>query len=92
MNIRKRARRRSIRETLRKYQGNRCCWCGGPMIPVTGKTDRRWNVETLEHLKPLSMGGKDEIANMALAHYRCNQERGLKPLQPKFKLEHHKCD
>lgn len=28
---------------------------------------------TIDHIIPLSKGGKDEITNMQLAHYDCNQ-------------------
>ena len=35
---------------------------------------------SLDHLVPLARGGRHETANVALAHLRCNQSRGAKPL------------
>ncbi len=31
---------------------------------------------TLEHIKPLSKGGTDQMSNLAISHYVCNQRRG----------------
>ena len=35
---------------------------------------------TLEHLKPISKGGKTEISNLVLTSANKNQERGIRPL------------
>lgn len=67
------------RATLRKYQGNQCCWCGKPMQQTNRE---KWDFETIEHLLPRSKGGTDEITNLALAHYRCNKERGTQDREP----------
>jgi hypothetical protein len=68
-------------KTLRKRQGNQCCWCGGPMQRTH---PGQWDFETLEHLTPLSKGGTHHISNLALAHLRCNQERGSEDRTPLF--------
>lgn len=69
----------SRRDTLRKYQGNQCCWCGKPMQ----QTNRvKWDFETIEHLTPRSKGGTDAIENLALAHQRCNRLRGVQDREP----------
>lgn len=71
--------RKSHAETLRKYQNNQCCWCGKPMQ----NTNRlRWDYETIEHLRPLSKGGTSEMSNLALAHRRCNEKRGVEEREP----------
>jgi len=31
---------------------------------------------TLEHIKPQSKGGTDEMNNLAISHFRCNQKKG----------------
>jgi 5-methylcytosine-specific restriction endonuclease McrA len=68
-------------KTLRKHQGNQCCWCGQPMQ----RTDpQAWDYETLEHLTPLSKGGSHHISNLALAHRKCNQARGSEDRQPRY--------
>lgn len=67
------------RATLRKYQGNRCCWCGKAMQQTN---PNKWDYETLEHLRPRSRKGTDAITNLALAHKRCNEERGSEERKP----------
>ena len=31
---------------------------------------------TLEHILPTSKGGTDDMENLAISHYQCNQRRG----------------
>lgn len=33
---------------------------------------------TLEHIKPLAKGGTDDMANLSISHWKCNNERGCK--------------
>lgn len=40
---------------------------------------------TVEHLIPLTAGGKNELSNMVLAHYKCNNEQGTKTIVEKVK-------
>lgn len=49
-----------------------CLFCGGKLAldPVTG------DGATLEHIRPRSDGGTDDLANLGLAHARCNNEKG----------------
>lgn len=56
-------------------QDNRCCWCGeefsiGELRP------------TVEHIIPQSLGGSNGTDNIAAAHYRCNNGRGITPMIP----------
>lgn len=85
----RRAKRRRIREALRVQQGGCCCWCGGKMGPPAMRNSESPDSETLEHLVPRSLGGKEELENMALAHVRCNQERGVKMVTPTFRCGVH---
>lgn len=39
---------------------------------------------TLEHLKPISQGGKTKIENLVLVSANKNQERGVRPLEEMF--------
>lgn len=54
--------------------GWRCHLCGG-VVP-----DRPWRARdrdpTLDHLVPVAAGGEHSMRNIALAHNRCNWERG----------------
>lgn len=39
-----------------------------------------FEIATVDHLKPKSLGGKDKPSNFRLACYPCNQKRGNTPL------------
>ena len=49
-----------------------CLFCGGRLSldPATG------DGATLEHIRPRSDGGTDDLPNLGLAHGRCNNEKG----------------
>jgi 5-methylcytosine-specific restriction endonuclease McrA len=54
--------------------GWRCHLCGGRV-----RSDLSGSQElgpTIDHLVPVSAGGRDELVNVALAHRRCNVARG----------------
>jgi hypothetical protein len=57
-----------LKDRLSEAQGHRCCCCGKRMIEA-GRLDDR---PTLEHIVPLSEGGEDTPANLAVACFRCN--------------------
>ena len=62
--------------SLLKRDGNTCFYCGKEL-----KEDI-----SLEHLIPLSAGGKNILGNMVLAHKQCNHEQGSKTLVEKIKF------
>jgi 5-methylcytosine-specific restriction endonuclease McrA len=64
----KRAQR--LRSRLAGEQDNRCCYCKRP-FSHEGPTR-----PTLEHRKPKRDGGRDAVANLAVACLHCNQLRG----------------
>lgn len=74
---RKRQHRAAVMSELRLRDGDGC-WLCGKVVSV--------DQETLEHLDPLSRGGRNELANFALAHRRCNQMMGNLPLPEKEEL------
>ena len=65
--------RKTAHRILRERDGDRCHWCKEAMIfrgepgPLSA---------TLEHIIPLNRGGLDNLNNMALAHRKCNHDRG----------------
>jgi len=65
--------RRSAVANLRRRDGDKCKWCKELMIfrgeigPLSA---------TIEHIIPLNRGGLDNLNNMALAHKKCNNDRG----------------
>ena len=45
-----------------------CCLCG--------KLIKKSNEYNIEHLQPISRGGKDNITNWRIAHKTCNSKKG----------------
>ena len=64
MSHEKRDRRRKM---LIARDGLACGICGEPMTEAT---------VTIDHIVPVSKGGSHEMANLRLAHKRCNGTRG----------------
>lgn len=51
------------------------CWlCGGAIDPALPRDSP--NGATIDHLVPRSRGGANDLANLRLAHRRCNVRRG----------------
>lgn len=66
------------RSVVFERDGWTCHLCGGAIDPaLSGR--HRWGA-TLDHLVPLSEGGRHEYANVKAAHLRCNSSRGARPL------------
>lgn len=58
----------SVRKRKRwDQQLKSCCWCGHFL---------QLEMATWEHIIPDSLGGTNEIDNLALAHLECNRKRG----------------
>lgn len=65
----RKSRRHTLWRMAVKHQGVvKCYVCGEPIT--------KESYATLEHILPVSKGGTDEIANLALSHEKCNQARG----------------
>jgi 5-methylcytosine-specific restriction endonuclease McrA len=61
--------RRTLYEVLRvEHAGKVPCFCCGKHVPPLDAT--------LEHVIPLSRGGRDVLGNYAISHSACNQRRG----------------
>ena len=58
----------TLKEILSEQQNHRCCWCGKRMDGAGPPQDR----PTFEHVVPLSEGGADHPANLAIACLECN--------------------
>ena len=72
----KRARSEVTREKLLDRDGDACWFCGKPMGEDV----------TIEHLVPKSSGGRNMLANYALAHRKCNNDAADLPLVKKIEL------
>ena len=64
---------RKYKLRLIERDGRACFYCGKLM-----NTDI-----SLEHLIPLTAGGQNNLANMVLAHEKCNQKYGALPISKK---------
>ena len=62
------------RTRLAEAQNWKCCFCGCYMTEIHSKK----NSVTVEHVIPKSMGGTDDVENLAASCYRCNNNRGTK--------------
>lgn len=58
--------------------GTRCYVCGKP-IDMTLRYPSKWSA-TVEHVRPRSKGGTDELTNLRLSHFHCNSSRGAKAI------------
>ena len=67
-------RKRSIHATLIARDGSACVWCGSELTEDTA---------TLDHLLVQAHGGRDLVANLVRACFRCNNLRGSMPA-PEF--------
>jgi len=66
-----------MRVRLAEAQNWRCCWCGQHCVPESNKH----NSATIEHVTPRSQGGTDTWENFAMSCNRCNQARGVRPVE-----------
>lgn len=64
--------------------GWRCHLCGKRIFK-----SKRWPDQacgTIDHIVPLSEGGRDEPSNVAAAHWRCNREKRAQALGEQLRL------
>ncbi len=66
--------RRRRKQSLLLRDGN-CCYHCGYAFTV--------HQLTIEHLVPHSQGGSNKLANLRLACWQCNNQRGSSPLMAK---------
>lgn len=62
--VSQRIKKNNILNSLLKRDGTNCFYCGQEMAQGD---------ETIEHLFSINQGGRNHIANLALAHKGCNQ-------------------
>jgi len=62
-------RRETVYRMLSKQNAGKVpCFVCGEHVPKVKAT--------LEHVRPLSKGGTDEMSNLSISHGKCNQARG----------------
>lgn len=79
---------RTVLPILYERQKAKCFYCGIETLMSVGlRAD--WKA-TLEHIIPKSKGGSDEIDNLVMACFRCNQLRGDGSTRPHKARRHDK--
>lgn len=59
-----------------EQQNHRCCYCGRKTWhPSYNENGPKRSMATLEHVHTRREGGTDSMNNLAMAYYRCNNER-----------------
>lgn len=66
--------KKSRKQQLITEYGSICFWCGN-LLPE--------NQLTIDHLKPKSLGGSNNLENLRLACFPCNNSRGNSLFPPK---------
>lgn len=63
---------------LRDRDGDDCALCGDRMdfTVTTGARGESDEGPTIDHIVPRSLGGSNDLANLQLAHWRCNRAKG----------------
>jgi len=73
--IRESSRMKWTRKQLLKKHEGRCHLCG-QQVELSDETSPRY--ATIDHIVPLSKGGRDTLDNLALACVACNRAKGDK--------------
>ena len=84
---RKRGQRPPVHEPyalleVAERDGWRCGLCRRKVDPAASGAMR----PSIDHIVPLSLGGTDELANVQLAHLRCNVSKGNRPAGEQLRL------
>lgn len=66
--VRKGRRDTVYRMLSKKHDGVVPCFVCGRHVPI--------QYATLEHIVPISLGGSDDMNNLAISHDKCNNKRG----------------
>lgn len=69
--------RKVLLQYLVDRDGDRCGICNRP-VDITLKSGTRGSRRgpSVDHIVPRSLGGTDDLSNLRLAHWGCNQKRG----------------
>ena len=67
-------------EAVVEVQGIDCAYCQVTTL-VDPPAGQRHRERTLDHVIPVSRGGKDELGNVRLACRSCNARKGVRPVR-----------
>ena len=68
---------REIKKQMYKVDGPRCVYCSATTVLVRKAKTDSW--ATIDHIIPRSNGGTDDIDNLVIACYDCNNSKGSEP-------------
>lgn len=78
----------NYRRHLSRKQGGLCKYCGKKVTPVDdivaihgGEFVAPPDMETLDHVIPLALGGSNRYDNFVMCCYDCNQRKGSQALE-----------
>lgn len=69
---------REYREAVINYLTDR----DGRACRICKKDLTYYDEASIDHVKPVCKGGKNELSNFRLVHRRCNRYRGKRPRKP----------
>lgn len=74
----------AVKELLWKRQQGCCSQCDIPMEHPSVWKDGSYHEfgATVDHILATTLGGTDDISNLALVHMRCNTEKGWHDVRP----------
>lgn len=61
-----------VRKVLIRRDGTLCHYCEVSMTMPKGEGEQTPDTMTIDHVVPLSLGGSEQVKNMVLACYSCN--------------------
>ena len=71
-------RKKIILNVLFLNQNQLCYWCNKPIFLCRKREKSKPDTATIDHVRPRSLGGTDNLENLVAACYKCNSEKGCK--------------
>lgn len=71
-----------LRARIVERDGPNCCYCGRITVEYGVPLCRKDDCQTLEHVRPLSLGGSNYADNLRIACFQCNFSRGANGIHP----------
>lgn len=76
---------KQLRKDLSERDGSHCHYCGKKLIIKSGKSGTQ-----IDHVIPVTKGGKDELDNLVLSCKGCNRRKGNKDYDDFIEYEYNR--